>query len=152
MSRIGELGEKCVNLPQILETYQKDIVESKEHINIKGKKLEHANRENPSWYAYYDQRRIELKTLVKYMEAQVARVRSKLFKSLTEGHSIALSDRAKDKYIDSEPAFLHMDELRMEVEELYEQYNGIVKSFEARGYSLRNITELRIAALENVEV
>ena len=151
MSRIPELGLKLEQLPKILGEYEALLADVEGHVNIKGKTLEIANRENAAWQLYYDQRRIELRTLVKYFEMKVKKVRGKLFKSYTEGASSnrEYSDRVKDKYIDNEEAYQTMFEVFLEVEELYEKYVGAVSAFQTRGYALNNITKARVASVES---
>jgi hypothetical protein len=149
LSRIPELGEKFKNMPTVLAEYETAIEDYEDNLAIKGKTLEVANRENPGWQAYYDERRIELKTLVDYMEAQVQRTRGRLFKTYTEAHSRELTDRAKDKYIDNEDAYLTTYEIYLEVKELYNKYQAVVDAFTSRGYALNNITKIRVAALDD---
>lgn len=158
MSKIMELGDKKAtdlkerfkNLPTILAAYEDELEHAEQDLVIKGKSLEVANRENPSLYSYYDQRRMELKTLVDYMDNQVQRTRGRLFKTFTENFNRDLSDRAKDKYIDGEQAYLDIYEIYLEVKEIYNQYESIVEALKLRGYALKNITEIRVHNLENV--
>lgn len=150
MSRIPDLGKAYAKLPDILAEYEGELDGADKLINIKGKKLENANIENPAWQHYYDQKKIELYTLVKYFESELGRVRSKLFKSYKENHSIELSEREIQRYIDGEPAFLNMNEMYLEVKELYEKYESVVAAFTSRGYALNNITRIRVASLEDV--
>lgn len=152
MSRIPDLGKANVNLPNILAEYEADIGGAKALIEIKGKTLERANMENPSWLYYYDQKRIELNTLMKFFENEVTRVRGKLFKNYKENHSIELSEREIQRYIDSEQAYLSMFEMFLEVKELYDQYQSIVDAFKARAYALNNMTKIRVASLEDAEM
>lgn len=160
MSKIADLGDKksddinkrFKNLASVLTPYDDALAELEGDLKIKGKSLEVANRENPSLYSYYDQRRVELKTLVDYMEKEVDRVRSRLFRSFTENFKRDLSDRAKNQYIDSEQAFLDINEVYLEVKEMYEQFSSAVEAFKLRGYALNNITKIRVASMENVIV
>lgn len=145
MSRILDLGKKFEKLPDVLAEYDAPLDEAQRLLDLEGKTLEAANRENPSWQVYYDNKRIELKTLVDYLEARVAATRGRLFKSYTEAHQRDMSDRAKDKYIDNEEAFLEMNEIYLEVREMYNRYQSVVDGFTARGYALNNITRARVA-------
>jgi hypothetical protein len=130
--------------------YEKEISEFEEHIRIIGKTLEHANRENPSWQLYYDQKRIELNILVKYCEMKIASVRGQLFKSYTDSFQRELSDRAKDKYIDAEPQYLNWVKILLAVKEIHDKYLSVCNAFQTRGYSLNNITKARTTGLEDV--
>lgn len=157
MSKIAELGDKKSTniqerfkyLPKILGEYLDELNEAEQNLEIKGKSLENANKENPSWYYYYNQRFVELNTLTKYFEGEIERVRGKLFRSFTENNNRDLSDRAKDKYIDNEQAYLEMNELYLEVKEVRDSFEAVTSAFKDRGYTLTNITKIRVATLEN---
>ena len=150
MSLIEELGKDFSGLPEILDRYELALNNFEDNLEVKGKTLEKANREQASWQSYYDQRKIELYTLVKYLEANVNRVRGKLYKIYTETYSRDLSDRSKDKYIDNEEKYLTAFQIYLEVKELYDKYDAVVDAFKSRGYALNNITKIRVAALEDV--
>lgn len=150
MSLKAEFGENYVNLEKVLEPYIEALVEKDQHLVIKGKSIEHANREQPSWLSFYDERRIELSTYVRFFEMEEKRVRGMLFKSYLEHYSRDLGERAIEKYIDTEQAYLEVHEKLLVVKELASQFESIVESFKARGYALNNITRIRVASLEDV--
>jgi hypothetical protein len=158
MSKIDQLGDKkstdlkqrYKNLPTVLETYEEVWKYAEQDLAIKGKSLEIANKENSALYAYYDERRVELKTLVDYLELQINKTRGRLWRTFTENNNREISDRSKEKYIDGEQAYLDIYEIYLEVKEMYNQFESVVEAFKLRGYSLNNITKIRVAALENV--
>lgn len=152
MSRIADLGKDYINLPTLLETYENDLTNAKHQLEIKGKKLEIANSENSAWLHYYDQRKVELHTLVKFFKTEEERVRGKIFKSYKENMSRALGEREINRYIDHEDAYLFVHSLLIEVEEVYELYQSTVNAFISRNYALSNITKIRVASLEYVEI
>lgn len=149
MSLITEIKDLS-KLPDVLEQYEKEIPHAFKITELKGKNLEAANKENAAWLLYYDQKRIELDTLKKYLKMKLEEIRSSLFKTFTENYPREMSDRAKDKYIDGHPKYLAIYELYLEVEELYEKYASVVNGLRQQGYSLRNITEIRTHSLEDV--
>ena len=152
MSIIAELGEGNKNLLNLIERYETALEDVEENLGIKGKKLELANSEHPGWQSYYDERRIELHTLVKYFEMQTNKVRGKLFRDYTENYSRVLADRAIDKYIDKEDAYLKAYGLYLEVKEIHDQYVRVVEAFRSRGFALNNITKIRVAAMEDATI
>ncbi len=152
MSKINQLGTAFEFLPDVLVDYEKELVGIEKIIAIEGKLLERANLEQASQQLYYDTKRKELRTVLKFIETQRDKVRARLFKSYTESHSRDLSDRAKDKYIDNEQEFLTIQEIFLEVEELYEKYEAVMEAFKSRGFALRNITDIRVASLENTQL
>lgn len=152
MSLIPDLAMKDgvpTGLPDIIANYESELVEAKENLIIKGKTLEKANFENPTWQLYYDQRRVELHTLLKYLDGLVASARGKLFRSYTETYQRDISDRAKDQYINNEPAYLDMYEIYLEIKDVHDRYQAICDAYKSRGYALNNITKIRVASLED---
>jgi len=152
LSLIERLGEDYKNLPDILTEYEailsEDLVSPR--LQIKGKNLEAANAEHAAWHLYYESRRAEMSSLVKFFDAKTAAVRGQLFKKFTEHYNRDLSDRQKDKYIDNEQKYLDQIEVYLEIKEIYEKYEAVCNAFQSRGYALNNITKIRVASLESV--
>lgn len=149
MSLIDRLGEGCKNLPSIIDEYEEHLVSSPNRLAISGKTLQQANVEQATWMSFYDQKRVELYVLKKYMEREVDRVRGKLWVQYTETHSRDLNYRDKDNYINQEKAFLTKNELSMTVTEVHDKYAALVDAFRTRGFALNNIVKLRTSAIEN---
>ena len=61
MSRIGDLGPKMANLPQLISEYELAFSRIESDLTIRGKTLETALKEQATFPIYYDQRRVELK-------------------------------------------------------------------------------------------
>ena len=150
MSVIVDLGKDKVNLVKIILKYTDDLSAVEKEIAIEGKTLEKANMEQASLQFFYDERRSELYTLLKYLEREVDKVRGMLWRKYSENFSIVLSPKDKDQYINNDKNYLDEHEMYLEVEELYKKYCAVVEAFTSRGYALRNITNLRVASLENV--
>jgi hypothetical protein len=141
--------ESITNIPKIVEVYEGYLGNFKDNLAIKGKRLELANFEQASWLSYYDERRVELHAIVRYMEMYVDKVRGKLWKDYNENYSRELSPKDKEQYINHEKAYLSSNELFLEIRELYEKFESVVDSFKARGYALNNIVRLRVSSLED---
>jgi hypothetical protein len=144
-----DLGEHYVNLPKMLKPYIIALANKDDDLGIKGKTIEHANREQPQHLSYYDERCVELNTYVKFFDSEIARVRATLIKGM-ESYPRDLSDRMKEKYVDQEDAYLKVYEQYLAVKEIHGQFASIVDAFRARGFALNNITKIRVAALEDV--
>lgn len=151
MSIRKTLGEDYVNLDRVLTPYLEALEDKEVHLRIEGKRLEHANREQASWLSFYDERRIELGTYVKFFELEIGRVKAKCLKAM-EQYPRELSDRMKEKYIEGEEEFLKVNEILLAVKELHSEYESIVNAFKDRGFALRNITNIRVHALEDVVI
>lgn len=149
MSVIFEIKPDLSNLIDFLDRYDMAIKDLEEELKLKGKQLAAANSENPSMLAYYDERKTELKSLVQFMEMRVDKIRGELWRKYTESHSRDLGPKDKEMYIKSEPEYLKSYQLLICVQEMYSRYNVAVDAFIARGFSLRNITNARVAQVDS---
>lgn len=150
MSVIDKIGDKKEMLAEVLFQYEEDLEQAPALLQIEGKTLEYSNVEQATNQALFDEKRIELATLVKFLESEVARIRGKLWRSYTENMSLDLGPKDKDQYINNEQAYLSMHRLLLEAQETYKKYEAVVEAFKSRGFALRNITNLRVASLENI--
>lgn len=148
MSVIFDVKPDLTNLVEILDRYETAIQELKGELQLKGKQLALANSENPSYLAYYDERKTELKSIMQFVEMKMDEVRGGIWKRLTEVHSRELTHRDKEVYLKAEPEYLKLYQLFLCVQEMYNRYCVAVEAFIARGFSLRNITNARVAQVD----
>lgn len=149
MGVILEVKSDMSNLPQILQRYENYLSDVSSNLALKGKPIGEANSEQPAWLVYYDQKKVELKSILNLVEMHVERIKGGLWEKFTEVHSRELSSRDKDAYIKKDVNYLNAYQLLLCVQELYDKYDAVVEAFIARGFSLRNITNLRVAQVEN---
>lgn len=149
MNLIRAIGTECQNLQMIIDQYEEDLEDAEKNLSIKGKTLEGANVEHASWMSFYDQKRVELSTLMKHLEKDVERIRGKLWQQYTEKMSRELNTRDKENYINNEPAYLNKKEQFFMVSEIHGKYAALVDAFKSRGFALNNIVKLRTSAIEN---
>jgi hypothetical protein len=150
MSIISTLGKQLENLPNLLEQYEFDLSGYAESLDIKGKTLETALKEQATWSAYYGERGVELGIILKYVDAQVAKVRALKTVQYNENYNPSLAAGMIDKYVNREDDYLVILEVSLEVEELLGKYKMVLEAFKNRGYALRNITEARISEMSQV--
>jgi hypothetical protein len=152
MSVIKYLGKDNENLQAMLEIYEDELKLAATRLALKGITLAQANKEHVGWLVHYDEKRAELKVLMKHFQTQRDRVRGRLLKVYTEKPSIALSERAKEKYIDNDDEFLDANDRVLSVEEVYEKYTAVVDAFKSRGFALRNLVELHVHQLADTPI
>lgn len=134
---------------QKMEKYKKDSQDYKLHLSLNAKSLGEVNKEQPAYYAYYDERRAELYYLLQLTEAIVESVKAKLWHILQKNNQYSASKTDLEYEVKNNNNYNDFLKIQLEVNEVYELYKSIVKSFEQRGYSLKNLTEIRVHGLEN---
>lgn len=142
-----EFGERLEKLETFLELYENDLIELEEHLRIRGKSLETANLEQAQWFGYYGERKVELKRVIDLFDAERNRIRYVLFKNAKT--NMEMSDALRLKYIEHDETFLEINRKCLNIIEMYNKYANAVESFSQRGYSLRNITNARVASVQN---
>lgn len=149
MSRIHDLGPKLEGIPALLDEYETAFEQIESNLTLKGKSLDFALKEQSSWPIYYDARKAELRTLVKFMDDQVNKVRGRLTRQFVENYSRQIGERLISTYVDAEPEFIKMRELYFEVEELYEKFSAAAEAFNKRGFALRDLTTARVHQIQD---
>lgn len=149
---VPDLGVGYIKLPDILDQFANDLIPAKEQLDNAGKLLETCLSKNSAFMHYYDERRIQLHSLVKFFRLEVDRVRGEKYKQYNENYSRSITIQMMNKYIDAEEDYLTVYKILIEVEEVYENYVSAVDTFKQRHYELTNMTKLRIANLEFSEI
>lgn len=132
-----------------IESTLKKIANYKEHLSLNGKNIEKANVEQAAYLAYYDEIRVDLKSLLSYYELKIKEVKAQSWKLLND-HKVASSDREKEILVNGNVTFLKVNRIYLEIKEMHDIVDGIVEQFKNRAYTLTNLTKIRVAALQDV--
>lgn len=132
-----------------LSNYRKLAEDYKKHLELEAKLLGEANKEQPAWFAYYDEKRVELYHFNKLTEACVEMVKGKLWTMLQKSNQYSAKTTDLEHEVKSNDDYFAFYKIQLEVEEVYKLYCSIVDSFKQRGFTLKNITEIRVNSLEH---
>jgi len=136
------------NLPDILDLYEKLYSNFDKDSDMNGKTMLEISKANPSNYAYYEERAIELKYLLDTLELRRTQMQGKLYQGLKKGSNIALNEREINQYVKSDDLYVDISIMILEVKELHDKFLLAVTTFKNIGYSMNNLTKLMIAQLE----
>lgn len=151
MSVLSVLDKKDFkNLLSILNDYDDKLKDWKSNIKIDGKNIESANIEQASWMAYYDEIKIELKTLVDFMDMKVKEIRGKVASMILKNSSELHNEKTRERLIDCDPDYIKMYQIYLEVKEVYSLADAIVTQFIQRGYTLTNLVRIRTADIQDI--
>ena len=139
-----------LNLVQELEQYESDLEKIKEVAQFNDKKLESLCKEHGNNVWFFKSRYNDLKNLEEFMEAELAKIESALWRHYTEKSKIKLSTTDIKIYIQSDDGYLNYKKLLLEVRYLKTKYDAAVQAIEAMGWQLSYIVKLRVAMLEDV--
>lgn len=129
-------------LSPIMKYYEDQVANVKTEISLRSKRLDGAIIDQSALMYRYDQLRVEVKKIRDLVRLLSEEKYGALWKFYTEKYSRELSPKDKDQYIKHDAKYLAFAQLLCEIDELYDRYDIIVKAFQARGYSLNNLTRL----------
>lgn len=131
------------NVPAAIDHYSNLLKDSDKDLTLKNKTIQQANVEQVSFLAYYDQIKVELKSIHDHIELLLNKVKGQRWREYTEKSSIDLTARDKDNYINQDPTYCAHYELYLMVKEVYSRACSVVDTLINRGYALNNITRAR---------
>lgn len=147
--RVSHLIDDDEALIATLEKYEAALEESESGVELQGKTLEDANREQGVLMHKYSRLFAEARAIAKLLELRSHRTRADLTKKIKKGSDLALGDRVIDKYVDGEQSMIDDLALVLEFKLLEEKLGAVVEAIKIRGFALNNITRSRI---ENVHM
>jgi hypothetical protein len=92
---------------------------------------------------------IENKKLEEWLIIQREKVQSKLWKKFLEGYPRALASKDIQMYIQGDKEFIECNETILEISNIKNKLQSIVKSFDSMSWMLSHITKLRVAELQD---
>lgn len=135
-----------------LKSIEGKITGYKDHLSLKGKNIEVANMEQGTYPAYYDEIKLDLKSLLSYYELRVKEVKAEAWKAILTHSKLDHSDREKEILVNENVSYKNIQRTFLYVKEFYDLLDGICEQFKARAYALNNLTKIRVAGLEGVSL
>lgn len=148
---LSKLDRKnLTNLDVILANYEDRLDGWKKNIIIDGKNIEGANIEQASWLAYYDEIKVELKTLVDFMDMKVKEIRGNVTIDIIKHSGEAHTHISREKLVDCNPEYLKMYQYYLLAKEVYNLADSITNQFLQRAYVLTNLVKIRVAGIQDI--
>lgn len=132
-----------------LEKYESDLDKIKEVAQFDGKKLELLCKEHTNNVWFFKSRYNDLKNLEEFMETELGKIESTIYRDLNERSKIKLSTSDIKMYIQSDADYLNYKKLLLEVRHLKTKYDAACEAIDAMGWQISYITRIRVAMVED---
>lgn len=142
----NRLGEE---LMKFFERYTQEITKAEPLFELEGRRLEEIARSLPYHQAHYDQLAKEAQQLVKWLENSRTRIEARLTKNYLQGQR-AYGARETSTLVAGEKDMIEHNQLIIEATLFYQKLDAIVEGFHQMGWTVANITKLRVAELQSV--
>jgi len=141
----GNLGE----LPDSIAYFESELSSARIETSIKGN-LESNSRLMPGIVEHRFNQLQEVEAILEFLNIQLKKKRSEMFKKYTESYNRALSDRSADKYVDGDDEVVEWQVLVNEFAMIRNKYLGLMKALDAKQFQINNIVKLRVAGMEDI--
>lgn len=138
-------------LPACIDYFEKELSAAKEDVKITGL-LERQSSRLPGVVEQRFGQLQEIEAILEYLNIQLRKIRSKTFRKYLETYQRQLSSRDVDKYVDGDDEVVDMERLINEFALIRNQWLGISKGLDVKGYQINNIIKLRTAGFEDASI
>lgn len=139
-------------LAAVLKEYDTKLEGWEEHLTINHKVLQQALAEHHSWAAYYDQVKVELWTMIKHFDIELAEIAGTVYEDIRKNSRLDHTETGLKRLIAKHPQFIIMSRLKLEIEELHDKADSISKQFYQRAFTLRNYLKMIELNAEDITI
>lgn len=151
MSWYAKVSKDIAHLPNCLDHFYTELDKARAEVKIHGN-VEKASAALPGIVEQRFNQLQEIEAILEYLNIELRRTKSKAFKKYLENYQRALSSRDCERYSEGEPDVVDMEKIVNEFAMLRNQWLGIIKALDIKGYQINNIIKLRVAGLDDIEV
>lgn len=151
MSWYAKVSKDIANLPGCLDHFYTEIENAKKEVKIYGN-IEKASALLPGIVEHRFNQLQEIEAVLEYLNIELRRIRSRAFKKYLENYARTLSSRDCEKYVEGEADVVDMEKIINEFAMLRNQWLGIIKGLDIKGFQINNIIKLRVSGLEDISL
>lgn len=138
-------------LPDCIAYFENELGEARRELRMDGS-LERASREMPGVVEYRFNQLQEIEAILEHLNIELRKIRSAKFRQFTEHYNRTLSSRDAEKYVDGETEVADMESIVNEFALIRNKFIGLTKALDSKQFQINNVTKLRVAGLEDVEL
>lgn len=151
MGWYSEVSRDLGKIPEAIRYYENELIEARKETKVSGN-LERATAQLPGIVEERFNQLQEIEAILNYLNIELKKIKSKHFRKYLENYQRALSSRDVEKYVDGEEEVVDYELIINEFALIRNKWLGLLKAFDAKGYSINNIVKLRTAGMEDATI
>jgi len=151
MSWYSKVSKDIAHLPACIDHFYNELEDARREVKVYGN-IEKASAALPGIVEQRFNQLQEIEAILEYLNIELRRLKSKIFKKYLENYQRALSSRDVEKYVEGEADVVDMDKIINEFALLRNQWIGIIKAIDIKQWQLSNIIKLRTAGMEDISI
>jgi hypothetical protein len=148
MSWYSKVSKDISYIPDAIAHFEAELVDARKDSRITGN-IEKASASMPGIVEERFAQLQEIEAILEYLNIELRRLRSSLFRKYLETYQRALSSRDCEKFVEGESDVIDMEKIINEFALLRNKWLGITKSLDIKQWQLSNIIKLRVAGMED---
>ena len=135
-------------IPDAITYFENELASARVETSLKGN-LEANSRLMPGIVEHRFNQLQEAEAILEWLNIQLRKKRSEVFKKFIENYNRALSSRDAEKYVDGDAEVIEWQLLINEFAMIRNKYLGLMKAIDTKQWQITNITKLRVAGMED---
>jgi len=131
--------------------FEREIDQAKLECGMKGN-LEKQSRDMPGIVEHRFNQLQEVEAILEFINTEMRKTRSKLFRKYLESYNRQLSSRDAEKFVDGEDEVVSLQYIVNDFSLVRNKFIGVIKALEAKQFQINNIVKLRAAGLEDISL
>jgi hypothetical protein len=148
MSWYSKVSKDISNIPDAVAYYEAELQSARADARITGN-VEKASAAMPGIVEQRFSQLQEIEAILEYLNIELRRLKSQLFRKYLETYQRALSSRDCEKFVDGEADVVDYEKIINEFALLRNKWLGITKALDIKQWQLSNIIKLRVAGMED---
>jgi hypothetical protein len=148
MSWYSKVSKDISNIPDAVAYYEAELQAARVDARITGN-IEKASAAMPGIVEQRFSQLQEIEAILEYLNIELRRLKSQLFRKYLETYQRALSSRDCEKFVDGEADVVDYEKIINEFALLRNKWLGITKGLDIKQWQLSNIIKLRVAGMED---
>jgi hypothetical protein len=151
MSWYTKVSKDISYIPDAVAHFETELQLARKDTKISGN-IEKASAAMPGIVEERFSQLQEIEAILEYLNIELRRLRSSLFRKYLETYQRALTSRDVEKYVDGEADVVDMEKIINEFALLRNKWLGITKGLDIKQWQLSNIIKLRVAGMEDASL
>ncbi len=135
-------------IPNAMAYYEAELISAKQDVRVAGS-IEKASAQMPGIVENRFNQLQEIEAILEYLNIELRRLKSQLFRKYLENYQRALSSRDCDRFVEGEADVVDMEKIINDFALLRNKWLGVIKALDLKGWQLSNIVKLRCAGLDD---
>ena len=148
MSWYSKVSKDISNIPDAVAYYETELQAARADARISGN-IEKASASMPGIVEQRFSQLQEIEAILEYLNIELRRLKSQMFRKYLETYQRALSSRDCEKFVEGEADVVDYEKIINEFALLRNKWLGITKALDIKQWQLSNIIKLRVAGMED---